>query len=60
MKKSRIKNVIIHTVPITDEKKNEINYTFSKIYARYVSDLLNERNISNKQKADIIKSLIKE
>lgn len=58
MKKSRIKNVIIHTIPITDEKKNEIDYAFSKIYARYISDLLNEMNISNNQKVEIIKSLM--
>lgn len=58
MKKSKIKNIIIHTVPLTNEKKNEIVYIFSKIHTRYISDLLKEKNIPNKQKAEIIKNLM--
>lgn len=59
MKKSRIKNINIHTIPITDEKKAEIDYAFSKINARYISNKLNETQISNKQKAEIIKCIMK-
>lgn len=58
MKNSRIKNINIHTIPITAEKKAEINYAFSKIYARYISAKLDERQISNKQKTEIIKCLM--
>jgi hypothetical protein len=60
MKKSRIKNVYIHYVPIRDEQQNEINDKLAKYYAKAIDNSLSKLNLSQKQKLEIISKLQKE
>lgn len=59
MKQSRIKKIIIHNISVTDERKLHIEYTLSKIYARHTAKMLDEMQLSNRQKADILKEILK-
>lgn len=59
MKTNRIKNIRIHTVPITSERKTQIEYVLSRIYANYATKMLDDLALSNCQKANILKEIIK-
>lgn len=58
MKQNRIKNITIHTIPIANEKKVDIEQSLSRIYIRYTSKVLDSMNLSGKQKADILREII--
>ena len=57
MNKSRIKSIKVHTLPLTDEKKNEINFVLSRIYAAHLAKTLDSMHLSSRQKIEIIKEL---
>lgn len=59
MKKERIKNVTVHTVPITPQKWEQASHTLSRIYAEYTAKQLDDMGLSDRQKADILKELLK-
>ena len=58
MKKSRIKSIKVHTLPLTDKKKNEVDSILSRIYANHISQILDSMHLSHQQKAEIIKELL--
>ena len=57
MKKSRIKNVYVHRIPITEEQKNEIYDELAKYYAKAIMDTIKSMNLSPKQISDIISKI---
>lgn len=59
MKKERIKSVTVHTVPITPQKREQALHTLSRIYARHTTKQLDDMGLSDKQKADILKKILK-
>lgn len=59
MKNNRIKNITIHTIPITSEKKAQIESVLSRIYANHTTKTLDNMPLSNREKADILKEIIK-
>ncbi len=59
MKNNRIKNITIHTIPITSEKRVQIESVLSRIYANHTANALDSIPLSNREKADILKKIIK-
>lgn len=57
MKKSRIKNVYVHRIPITGEQKNEIYEELAKYYAKAIMDTMKSMNLSPKQMTEIISNI---
>ena len=57
MKKSRIKNICIHRVPISESQRKDIDERLAEYYAKAVKLSLERMDISNEQKADVIKAL---
>lgn len=58
MKNNRIKNITIHTIPITGEKRVQIESVLSRIYANHIAKALDNMPLSNGEKADILREII--
>ena len=58
MKNNRIKNITIHTIPITGEKRVQIEFVLSRIYANHTTKTLDNMPLSNGEKADLLREII--
>ena len=58
MKNNRIKNITIQTIPITGEKRVQIESVLSRIYANHTTKTLDNMPLSNGEKADILREII--
>lgn len=54
MKKSRIQNICIHRVNISQEEQNEISEKLTYYHAKAMKQKLNDRNLSAKDKLKIL------
>lgn len=59
MNKSRIKSVTVHTIPITPQKRAQIERTLSRVYANHTAKQLDNMKLSDRQKSDILKKILK-
>lgn len=57
MKKSRIQNVYIHRITVTEEQKNEIYDELAKYYAKAIMETMKSMNLSPKQMSEIISKI---
>lgn len=57
MKKSRIQNVYIHRITVTEEQKNEIYDELAKYYAKAIMETMKSMNLSPKQISEIISKI---
>lgn len=58
MKTSRIKHIAVHTVPVTEDRKAQIESVLSRIYADHVAKALDSLPLSGEEKARILKKIM--